>query len=223
MPELLWNALCTRMYEPVKAMQQAGASVLTSFARLTELFTVLDGKVNDDETFDSFRPPPRTPSLISLLSLSDSGSASPGEMVALSPTTPVTPFDLRDGVEILDPASLKSFAGRHEVSGRGRSGNFALPPLNPRVSQWRAEMSSLRGEALVRLRHSIRKVEGEWNAAVHEYGSSAARDPQTAEAWAVLVVEFARWLREKKEQAGTLESRVRAMGTNVLMGWGGAA
>ncbi|KAF2674370.1 hypothetical protein BT63DRAFT_408565 [Microthyrium microscopicum] len=226
LPDALWAALPVRMHRPLAVMQHAGAAADTSFERVGLLRAELDGVVTEDGDGESGLKS-RTPSWDSIGSLQwvgddddDSGRTTP----ALS--SPITPLDLDVGLARSERKfSTGSWAGSPFLpvsfpSPSVCSGSPPLPPFrNSRITAWRAEVATLRGTTLVRLRHAVRAVDGEWRTLL--FGMDGVEGVDW-EAWEVLIGRFETWLNAKKRRVLGLEELASGLGEYGTMGWSGS-
>ena len=107
-------------------------------------------------------------------SLSEIGSPSMASSQTTNPVSPVSPICL--GSWDTPPA---------EKCGRSRDGSF-LTPIEPQDQGYVLEISSLRTEALPRLKHSGRKLDAEWREVKRTNETTdhiSASDIATFEKW----------------------------------------
>ncbi|KAF2448357.1 hypothetical protein P171DRAFT_211696 [Karstenula rhodostoma CBS 690.94] len=203
----LWERLPSNIQATLAAVQQAGAAVLTGFARV-DAHTSAQGndlactKFEDDELIaklDALPPPKmRTNSNASSVVLSDVNSpvftttsmseAGTPSMASTLSTNPVSPICL--GPSDSPPA---------EKCDRSRDGSF-ITPIEPQDQGYVLEISSLRTEALPRLKHSGHKLDSEWR--------DAKRTNDIAHHLSAIdIATFEKWWAEKKLKIDTLYNR----------------
>ncbi len=77
-----------------------------------------------------------------------------------SPSETLVP--LQEQTALGSPTLTTPELGKGSRRSTARNSSFHRPPRDPRISYWRAEVSYLRGDAMVRLRHGLMKVGVEW-------------------------------------------------------------
>jgi hypothetical protein len=117
------------------------------------------------------------------------------------------------------------------------SDTFVTPARTPIIQRWRAELSYLRETTLPRLRHALRKVNGEWRVYTSHHGALAERHyeyPHLREApgyqpppmvshpaeWEAFKEEMGSWLESMKRRVGEIEARDAELEGGVVLGWG---
>lgn len=236
----LWNALPKNLQANLAAFQHAGAAVLTGLERVEEhsldIVNIKGAAAQDnaqregavlsleDSIPSMSKLPPilRNDSITSsqleaatcasvftsspLLSVSDSVSPRPGTPLS-EVCTPISPMALApfDTTRVFFDPSKPTVIRERSFS----------TPLEPHDAYYMTELSQLRTESLPRLRHSLRKINTNWNEA-----------KRTATFADVQVVEFQNWLAERDCMTATLADKIKALSnaaglTPNGLGWSG--
>lgn len=155
---------------------------------------------------------------------------SPNSMEILTPETPpVSPlvlppsFDNSDFRQVTSPLVEGGIGGI--ASPRLATSKF-VQHSDPRTAQFLAELHHLRHEMLVRLRHSVLRVDAEWRDCRRT--SSSGWGESGFENGGVLLPsdldgDFEAWWKAKKIFVGELEHKAKTIGRGmkVSIGWGG--
>lgn len=257
LPEGVFEGLPEDLQARVKNMQQSGAAVITSLERVEKMRKELPPSAikEDDETVCE-QPVPLTEVNGKLYELQASRRASesvkeeydcipiPLEYRSFSsasdtvfsssqntPDTNVTgcpsPMSLEQSVQPGSPAPLD--IGQSKLS-RQPSNTVAVPPDNPQIGQYWAQLVHLREQDVVRLRHSVRLVDIELSVLK---GSFAHRSPTSSPGSPVdsAVIDplqsseidpaFQNWWSEKKALAHSLVEKCGRVDPHIKpnLGW----
>lgn len=213
MPESLWTKLPEDMQSAVSAMQHAGAAVTTSFDRIDRLKEELGDQLKDCS--DELHSIPSLASLPLWSGMLSSGATSPNEFLE-TPPTPIAHFDLS---RIDDKSASPWLSSPVLLGARPRRNSTVLPPLHPRLGQWKAEVLLLREENMTRLRHAVRRVYIEWSSCIQDsfIGHDFAEHHEIYD----FSFNFEAWMSQKKALVRDLEEKCNMLGY-VVLGWGGA-
>ncbi|KAK7181071.1 hypothetical protein DPSP01_003577 [Paraphaeosphaeria sporulosa] len=211
----LWEHLPSNIQTTLAAVQQAGAAVLTGYSRIDAHKSAQGNgnaytKFEDDELIaklDALPPPKiRTISNASSVVLSDVNSpvftttsvseAGTPSIASSQSTNPVSPICLGPSDSL--PA---------EKGNRSRNGSFIIP-IEPQDQGYVLEISSLRTEALPRLKHSGHKLDLEWREAKRTSDT-------THHLSAINIATFEKWWAEKKLKIDSLYERGQHLSTGL--------
>lgn len=218
----LWQILPSHIQTPLAAMQHAGAAVLTGLERVEEhsqdITKIRDASAQHEgtglaledniPTMPNLPPMLRNDSITSSqleaalsasaytssprLSISSAGSPRPDTPLS-EVCTPISPMALAP----LDPKPRTFSDPSKPTVIRERS--FSIP-FEPHDAYYMTELSQLRTESLPRLRHSLRKINTNWNEAKRT--SHLATD---------CVNEFQNWLAERECMMITLTEKITTL------------
>ncbi|KAF9737781.1 hypothetical protein PMIN03_008494 [Paraphaeosphaeria minitans] len=214
-PQDIWERLPSNIQTTLAAVQQAGAAVLTAYSRIDAHKSAQGNghaytKFEDDELIAKLGalPPPKmrtisdassvVPSdvnspVFTTTSMSDVGTPS---MASSQGTNPVSPICLGPS----DPLPA-------EKGNRSRDGSF-ITPIEPQDQGYVLEISSLRTEALPRLKHSGHKLDSDWR--------EAKRTKDTLHHLSAIdIATFEKWWAEKKLNIDSLYERGQHLSTGL--------
>jgi hypothetical protein len=171
-------------------MQHAGAAVLTGFERLAKHVEQVESTRVDEDDFVHLEDLP-SPKIRTISNASSSAlfSDTSSSVFTNSPNSESASPSLcaSQVVSPISPISLQPFEKESsDKRARSRDRSFSIP-LEPHDAYYAAELSHLRTEALPRLRHTARKLDGAW-AEAKRAGPLSIGD----------VNAFENWLAEKK-------------------------
>ncbi|KAE9974938.1 hypothetical protein BLS_008613 [Venturia inaequalis] len=257
LPEGVFEALPEDLQAKVKNMQQSGAAVVTSLERVEKMRKELPpSAIKEDEETVCEQPVPLTEVNGKLYELQASLRASesakeeydcvpiPLEYRSFSsasdtvfssdqntPDTNVTgcpsPMSLDQSTRPDSPAPLDT--GRSKLS-RQSSNTVALPPDNPQIGQYWAQLVHLRAQDVVRLRHSMRLVDIELSILKGSFASRSPTSSPGSPAY-IMVIDplqpsvidsvFQEWWSEKKALAHSLMEKCGRIDPHIKpnLGW----
>ena len=208
-PNELWEPLPVQMQDRLVAVQHSGAAVLTGFERLArhEEGTTDRPSLSDSQTLRDIQAlqAASSPSFFQspISSSPTSSMTSSPALSAFGNSGHISPMSLSS--EIHPPQEIG-------VIGRPRQRSFSTP-MEPRDAYYTMELSHLRTESLVRLRHAALKVDSEW----YETKRLGAVSQDYA-------IQFEKWWAEKKNWIKALDEEIKllshAMGVSSSgLGW----
>jgi len=175
--------------------------------RLSARHDSFNSSVSGSSSFSIPATPPKTPT-------SRSGANTP-------PTpSPISPFTLKPQTHALPSLGIPApppSAEYPKLPSPTSTSNFF--PANQQTSRYLAELSHLRSDCLVRLRHAARRVDGEFSEALRggEFYDGFRLDPEAeADKADEVQRQFEMWWARKKELVQSLEAR----GSRLVRGWG---
>lgn len=212
LPQDVWDSLPPALKSSVTDVQHSAAAVLTSFARLDNHSQDQDQDHQELPHLDLLPEPRfRTISNASSVFSSDSScatttSSSASQSGSGSPVT--TPFSSSQSRPPFSPASLGDPAKPSEKRDRSRDRSFSTP-LEPNDAYYVTELSHLRTESLVHLRHLSRDVDR--HLADIKGKRSIGFSGDDAEAIVEHANDFENWWAEKTLEITSLSCKAKRL------------